>query len=203
MIIVESLFPDPATSHRVALPDVERGDLLLLLWTSQGSDQLTDPSGWGRLYRHFHADKLRACAYRKVAIGDEGGTLVDIVTDTPRVAVAQVYRFPGWSGVIADVKSSPIGEGANSASPLPGALMMSFSAPTTWIGVAHTSGVRVLDAPQDYGSSVRTLVPMAGLASAARNIDLPMQQPSCFELERAAWWLAFTLCVPMEHKTVH
>ena len=103
--ITESTFPE-TTSHLVVMPaTVATGNLLIMLFSNDGTTACATPAGWTSLAASG-ATADRFTIFTKVSDGTEGGTTVNVTTGaTNEHAVAQVFRISGsYSNSLADIE---------------------------------------------------------------------------------------------------
>jgi uncharacterized repeat protein (TIGR02543 family) len=161
--VTESVFTTDATDHQISMPEnVTAGDLLLIIFTNDGSATVTKPVEWRTLWNESTGSALRAGGYAKVAVGNEGSTTVNFVTSSAEQAVAQVYKIQNWYGTLDGIavgsgvistEASPGGTTAN-----PPSLTPSWGeADTLWIPIVHTStGRTIVSGSSGYSSLIMT-----------------------------------------------
>ncbi|MCK4843505.1 MAG: hypothetical protein KAS83_00835, partial [Dehalococcoidia bacterium] len=89
--VTETTFGSDTTDHYVSMPaTVDAGNLLIVLFTNDGSDTVTTPAGWNELASNSIPNRVRFSVYYKIAAGTEGGTTVNFVTAGSEQAAAQV-----------------------------------------------------------------------------------------------------------------
>ena len=97
--VTETAFGADTADHYVNMPAaVDTGDLLIVLFTNDGSATVTTPAGWSLLASNASGAQVRLSVYYKIAAGTEGGTTVNFVTSAAEQAAAQVYRITNWHG---------------------------------------------------------------------------------------------------------
>src|SRR3972149_4008656 len=129
--VTATTFGSDTTGHLVSMPaTVNAGDLLIVLFTNDGSATVTTPDGWTQLASTPNGSAVRLSVYYKKAAGTEGGTTVDFVTSAAEQAAAQVYRITDWDGTTPPAISSA----ATGSSPSPDPASLN---PTGW-GVEDT-----------------------------------------------------------------
>jgi hypothetical protein len=119
--VTETEFATNTTAHAVAMPaTVGVGDLLLTLFSNDGSATVTTPAGWTSLGTVSDAN-YRGSVYGKVAAGTEDGTTVDFVTSATEAAAAQVFRVlaNNWQGSLQLGVSVTLGTTVTSEFPDP------------------------------------------------------------------------------------
>jgi len=202
--VTETPFNSSAsTTHEVNMPaTVDAGDLLIVLFTNDGTATVTTPSGWTLLATATSGGAVRLSVYYKFAAGDEDGATVDFITSTGEQAAAQVYRITDWHGTTPpEISTAATG---TSTSPDPASLNPAGwdVANTLWLAVAgqdrgnrsgttaypasYTDGISTLSA--DLWGSCRTLSARRALAAASEN-------PGTFTIPASEQWVAFTIAV--------
>jgi hypothetical protein len=202
--ITQTSFASDATAHLVAMPAVvDADDLLIILFSSDGTPTITNPTGWTQKLNNSASDGsvLVTC---KDAVGNEDGTTVDVVTSVGEHAAAQVYRISAWGGdVVADVEISTSATGS-SPNPDPDSLTPTWGAKDTlWIALAGLGTERAATAyPTNYTDGTSTLSGGAGgvgtrtaMHTARRQLNAVSDDPGTFTLEATAVWRAATLAI--------
>jgi hypothetical protein len=171
--ITPSIFNTDTTNHNVAMPaTVAAGDLLLVLFTNDGSATVTTPGGWTALFSQVEANsRVRASAYAMIAAGTEGGTTVNFQTSAVEQAAAQVYRIlaADWYGSsVNDGVAVGAGSQATSQYPDPPAVTPAWGADNTlWIAyIGYSSTATVTSYSTNYGNGTWTQSSTGGKASA-------------------------------------
>jgi len=206
--LTPSTFSKAAKKHAVALPDqVSAGELLLLLFTNDGSAEATMPPDWARLFTVVQGDnELRASAAFLIAGGSEGGTTVDVETAEAASAAAQVYGVTRWAGVGGGVSASG-GPEDTSASADPPAKTRPWGdvGDNLWIAFAAASGTFAVDSyPMQYTGGTLTSsgdgTDSAQVVSAVRPLAVDVGDPGPFGFDQKTAWAAGTIVVePMPH----
>jgi preprotein translocase subunit YajC len=205
--VTETEFGTDTTYHYVNMPAmVNTGDLLIVLFTNDGSATVTTPAGWSLLASNANGSAVRLSVYYKIAGGTEGGTTVNFVTSASEQAAAQVYRITNWHGTTPPEISTDVT--GTSTAPNPASLNPAGwdVADTLWIAVAgqdrgdedgttaypasYTNGISTLSAEDDT-SSCRTL-------SARRVLAAASEDPGAFTIPVSQEWVAFTIAVRPE-----
>jgi len=139
MDIRSTIFSADATSHDVAMPEVvEAGELLVIVFSSDGAATLTTPSGgWAALYST--SGGVRGGAFALVAGGTEGGTTVDVVTSASEAGSATVYRVANWGGLITDIEATGAGRAPSTTPDAPSETPSWGSAANLYITTLHLS----------------------------------------------------------------
>ena len=116
-------FNTDATAHNVTMPAVvEPGDLLIVLFSSDGNAAVATPGGWTAVSTQTRGTNIRGSVFAKDATGSEDGLNVDFSTNPSfEQASAQVYRIPAsnWEGNIASVSATNVDPGGTSNAPNP------------------------------------------------------------------------------------
>jgi len=201
--VTETAFDTDTTDHNVDMPaTVNAGDLLIVLFTNDGSATVTTPSGWTALASNAVNGAVRLSVYYKIAGGTEGSTTVNFATSASEEAAAQVYRITNWHGTTPP-EISPAATGTitrpNPASLDPAGWDV---ADTLWLAVAgqdrgdqsgttaypasYTDGISTLSS--DGTGSCRTLSARRVLAAASEN-------PGAFTIPVPEQWVAFTIAI--------
>jgi hypothetical protein len=200
-------FSTAALPHSVTMPStVNSGDLLLVLFTNDGSATVTDPDGagaWTSISTLASGANVRGSVWGKVATGSEDGTGVDFATSASEEASAQVYRIKSgeWSGSIAGVEAASVDSGTtttpNPPSLDPGAwgtentLWIAYTAGSSYTSVTtyptnFTGGVHSISNTGTGGASVSS----ASLESAAASVD-----PGTFTTSPSNPAVSFTIAI--------
>jgi len=204
--VTETAFDTATTDHNVNMPaTVNAGDLLIVLFTNDGSATVTTPSGWTALASNSVNGAVRLSVYYKIAAGTEGGTTVNFVTSASEEAAAQVYRITNWHGTTPPEISTAVT--GTSTAPNPASLNPAGwdVADTLWLAVAgqdrgdqlgttaypasYTDGISILSS--DGIGSCRTHSARRVLAAASEN-------PGAFTIPVSEEWVAFTIAVRPE-----
>jgi hypothetical protein len=193
--VTETTFTTNAVNHLVAMPaTVNAGDLLLVLFATDGAPTITTPSGWDQLL-HTNNGSVRATAYTKVAIGTEGGTTVDFVSSAGEEAAAQVYRITAWYGSLDGVERATSATGT-SANPNPPTDSPSWgAADTLWLAVYFApDGNNVTAYPANYTNGLNTEsgndTEAASMGSARRELNAAAEDPGAFTIQASIPWIA-------------
>jgi len=197
--ITVTSFTSDATTHDVSMPaTVDPGDLLLVLFASDGDKTVTDPDGagpWTQIFTANEGANVRATVYGLVADGteDDGGPwTVDFVTSGNERAMAHVYRITDWEGNISSVEAGTAVVG-NASNPDPPAFNPAGwdVENTLWIAFASVSASNAATGyPTNYtdGASSNT-GDTAGahvtIASARRELAAASDDPGIFTMGSA------------------
>jgi len=200
--VTETAFGADTINHYVNMPATVTGDLLIVLFTNDGSATVTTPGGWNLLASDANGSAVRLSVYYKIAAGTEGGTTVNFVTSAIQQAAAQVYRITDWQGTTPP-EISTAATGTNTR-PDPASLDPAGwdVADTLWLAVAgqdrgdqgptiaypayYTDGISTLSSATT--DSCRTLSARRVLAAASEN-------PGAFTIPASEEWVAFTIAV--------
>ncbi|KYF55782.1 hypothetical protein BE08_14620 [Sorangium cellulosum] len=200
-------FPVDTTAHHVAmLYEVAAGDLLILLFASDGGSPVTTPAGWTQLWSSTDNPSepaVRLSGYAKVGVGNEKDTHVNFQTTAPQQAVAHVYRVgkDSWKGTIAEgVDSGTAEPGFGTAANPPLLDPPGGAAKTVWIAcAAFDLGWPGGSYPSDYTNGRYTMSSTSagncGLMSAWRASLAGSEDPSSFTIDSisGAGWVAQTV----------
>lgn len=205
--ITPSTFSSDVTTHNVGMPaTVNPGDLLLCIFTNDGSATVTTPGGWTAKGTQLSANSgVRQSIFTKIAIGNEDGGTVNFQTSASEKAVAQVYRITGAfqdaSNGVATASSQDAGSEVNNPDPpnlAPGWGVMDI----LWIvsvGTSDSTADAVSSYPASYGSGTYTTsgtaIDQAQCGSAYRTAAASSENPGAFMLNDLAAYAAFTIAV--------
>jgi len=204
-------FSSATTSHTVSLPEVvDAGDLLLVLFSSVAKDnQQNTPAGWTQLSSDYlYNGRTRVGMYAMVAEGTEGGTTVDLTTDTTTTAVAIVVRISGWGGSLTDsVDIATTAYNTSTSSPDPPSVTAEWGADKNLFlafAAACNDSIDFTDAPTGYGN-LTYVVSASGTdnsteaAIADRTTISASDDPDSFTLASSETWVAGTVVVEGVH----
>jgi hypothetical protein len=208
--VTETAFGTDTTSHYVNMPaTVNAGDLLIVLFTNDGSATVTTPDGWSLLASNARGTAVRLSVYYRIAAGTEGGTTVNFVTSASEQAAVQVYRITDWHGTTPpEISTAATG---TSTAPNPAFLNPAAwdVADTLWLAVAgqdrgDQSGITAYPSSYEDGISTQSSVPaMTGVCrthSARGVLAVASENPSAFTIPVSEEWVAFTIAVrPAPH----
>jgi hypothetical protein len=200
--VTETAFGTDTTAHYVDMPaTVNAGDLLIVLFTNDGSAIVTTPGGWSSL-ASANGAAVRLSIYYKIAAGTEGGTTVNFATSASEQAAAQVYRIANWHGTTPpEISTAATG---TSTAPDPASLDLAGwdVADTLWLAVAgqdrgnqegataypysYTDGISTLSSATTYGCRTH---------SARRVLAAESENPGAFTIPDLDKWIAFTIAV--------
>lgn len=179
------------------------GELLLVLFTNDGSATVTNPGGgWASRGTATNGTNVRASVYAKIANGTEGGTTVNFVTSATEQAAAQVYRISGWGGDARDVQVSATATGTSTA---PDATSLDpgwGTGEVLWITYAgYSSGATVTSYPASYTNGTLTRSATTGttataeVATARRETVAASEDAGAFALTASSAWVAMTVAI--------
>jgi hypothetical protein len=201
--VTETAFGTDTTDHHVDIPaTVDAGDLLIVLFTNDGSATVTTPAGWTALASDAANGAVRLSVYYKIAGGTEGGTTVNFVTSAEEEAAAQVYRITNWHGITPpEISTAATG---TSTKPDPASLDPAGwdVAGTLWLAVAgqdrgDQSGTTAY--PASYTDGISTLssdgTGSCRIHSARRVFAAGSENPGAFTIPVSEEWIAFTIAV--------
>jgi hypothetical protein len=204
--VTETAFGSDTTNHNVTMPGtVNEGDLLIVLFTNEGSATVTTPDGWTTLASNAANAAVRLSVCYKTAAGTEAGTVVDFVTSAAEQAAAQVYRITDWHGTTPpEISTAATG---TSTAPNPASLNPAGwdVASTLWIAVAgqdrgDQSGTTAY--PASYADGTSTLSSFTTgscrIYSASRVLAAASENPGAFTIPVWEEWVAFTIAVRPE-----
>ena len=199
--LTESTFASDTTTHNVSMPGaVSSGDLLLIIFVADAAPVVTTPSGWTALATFTHVTKC--VVFGKVASGSEGGTAVDVVTDTSEKAAAQVFRITRWSGELSGVEVGTSFADSGTSDINPPSLSPTWNVDRNlWIAVGGWgNALRTISLyPVNYTNGVDTNAGSdttgAALASARRSLYATSEDPGTMTLSAADSWYGFTIAV--------
>jgi hypothetical protein len=200
--VTETAFDTDTTDHYVDMPTtVDAGDLLIAIFTNDGSATVTTPAGWTALASDEN-NAVRCSVYYKIASGNEDGTTVDFVTSASEEAAAQVYRITNWHGTTPpEISTAATG---TSTRPDPASLNPAGwdVADTLWLAVAgqdrgDRSGTTAY--PTSYTDGTSTLssatTDSCRTLSARRVLAAASENPGAFTIPVSEEWVAFTIAV--------
>jgi uncharacterized repeat protein (TIGR02543 family) len=201
--VTETTFGTDTTDHYVDMPaTVNAGDLLIVLFTNDGSATVTTPDGWSSLASDANGSAVRLSVYYKISAGTEGGTTVDFVTSANEQAAAQVYRITDWNGTTPP----EISTAATNTTPTPNPPSLNPAGwdvtDTLWLAVGgqdrgDQSGTTTY--PAGYGDGIGTLssatTDSCRTLSARRVHATASENPGTFTIPVSEEWVAFTIAV--------
>ena len=206
--VTQTAFGTDTTDHYVDMPaTANAGDLLIVLFTNDGSATVTTPDGWSLLASNATGTAVRLSIYYKIAAGTEGGTTVNFATSASEQAAAQVYRITDWHGATPpEISTAATG---TSTAPNPASLDPAGwdVADTLWIAVAgqdrgDQSGTTAYPASYADGISTQSSDPattgVCRTHSARRVLAVASENPGAFTIPVWEEWVAFTIAVRPE-----
>jgi|GEM_PF-2733320 len=208
---VGTAFATDTTAHNVPMPaTVVQGDLLVVLFASDGSATVTTPSDWTQLFSTSSGttSPVRFGAYVKIAAGNEGGTQVNFVTSAVEQAAAHVYRvdkatFGGnlsGQAPLALGWSAPIASSGTTISPPTLSPSDWGNTKSLWLVCAgHDAALGLTSSPSGYSTpTLRTSSSASNSCtalSAVRTAQASSENPGDFVIAGADDWVAATLGV--------
>lgn len=202
--VTETVFSTDTTTHNVDMPSsTSSGDLLLVLFTSDGSATVTTPSGWTLVNTTSYSSYVRGSVYAKISNGEEGGTSVNFITSANEQAAAQVYRISAgsWHGNISEGISIQPTSGSGTNSPNPPSLTTSWgSDKNLWISyAAGSSWTSVNSYPSNYIDGIHSIsntgTAGASASSAIRKLETETENPGAFSMSSQGSGIPFTIAV--------
>ena len=183
-------------------PAAVAGDLLLALFTNDGSATVTTPANWTLLGTAADSNRIRASVFAKIASGTEGGGTVNFQTSSNEQAAAQVYRITGWGGDVRDVEISAAVAGLG-ANPNCGPLAPTWGEQETlWLAfVGYSSGAVVNAYPAGFGNGTLTRSATSGTTATAEVASARLEalgaseDPAPFTLSASSSSVAWTVAV--------
>ena len=201
-----TLFGTEVTAHNVPMPaSIVAGDLLIVLFTSDGNAAVTTPAGWTVLFNSTNGTNVRFSGFAKVAVGTETGTNVNFQTATAVEASAQVCHIArtSWTGpTIADgVRVGTAATGASTTINPPNVALPAWPySKALWIACAgHDREIAHSSSPLNYTNLLRsnsstTTGNVTGL-SVRRELDVTSEDPGNFVIAATEEWVAQTIAV--------
>ena len=205
--VTASTFSSDVTTHNVNMPaTVNPGDLLLCIFTNDGSATVTTPGGWTAKGTQLSGNSgVRQSIFTKIAVGNEDGGSVNFQTSASEKAVAQIYRITGAfqdaANGVATASSQDPGSEVNNPDPpnlSPGWGVMDI----LWLvsaGTSDSTADAVSSYPAGYGSGTYTTsgsaIDQAQCGSASRTAAASSENPGAFTLNDIAAYAAFTIAV--------
>lgn len=192
------------TAHdTVALPStVDAGDLLLLIFGTDGNPTISWPSGWTEIYNQpGDADACRLGVAYKIADGTEDGATITVTLSAVERAAWRVLRITGFDSATAPAVST--GAIGTSTTPNPDSLDPSGWATedTLWIAAhARDSGNLALTAyPTDYTDGTDDRAENSagvGVGAALRENAVSSEDPGAFTHDTPNQeWRAVTIAI--------
>ena len=205
--ITTQAFGTDATTHNVTMPTtVNAGDLLLVLFTNDGSATVTTPAGWTAVTNGTQVEttNVRGSIYAKSAAGTEGGTNVDFVTSAVEQAASQVYLVPSgkWSGTLATGVEAANAAGSSTAAPNPPSLDPTNWATenTLWISyVAGSSYASTTTYPTNHTNGTHNVAGTGGtgatVSSSRRENSAASEDPAAYAMPSTSSGVPFTIAI--------
>ncbi len=204
--VTETSFSSVTTGHLVDMPaTVDAGDLLLMLLVGETASTATLPSGWTVQYSFVFGTANIAYCIKIIAIGDEDGTTVDVVTNTSTTAAAQVFRITGFFDGADPIEHSQLVNQVSST-PNPPSHTASWGAEDTlWIAACHCidDDETVSAFPTNYVNGVDTITGggnnLGGtIGTATRELNAATEDPGTFTLTGSERWSSITFAIRPE-----
>ena len=184
-------------NHTVNLPPgIVAGDLLLVIFASDGSATIGFPVGWTQLFEDAYGLTFHCEVSYRVADGTEGPT-INVTTSNTQMTAHTSYRIIGFSGV----PEAPYRSEGTDAAPDPPSLTPTWGAKDTlWIACcAHDIGTTTVNSyPVNYtdGRNDRSNnTEGVGIGSARRELNVIAEDPGIFTLSDARNWLGETIAI--------
>jgi hypothetical protein len=207
--LLTQTFSTATAAHNVTMPStVNPGDLLLVLFTSDGNTAVTDPDGvgaWTSISTQTRGANVRGSVWAKVADGTEDATTVNFATGvTNEEAAAQVYLVPTgeWSGNILGVEAANVDPGATTNAPNPPSLNPGAwgTENTLWLSYAAGSSFTLTNTyPAGHQGGWHTISNTgtggASASSAWRHSAAASEDPGAFAMSTTSDGVAFTIGV--------
>jgi len=206
--VTDTAFDTDTTDHNVDMPaTVDAGDLLIVIFTNDGSATVTTPGGWSLLASDADGQHVSLSVYYKIAAGTEGGTTVNFVISAAEEAAAQVYKITDWHGTTPpEISTAATG---TSTAPNPASLDPAGwdVADTLWLAVAGQDRGDQGDPtsyPSSYTDGTSTLssdgTGSCRIHSARRVLAAASENPGAFTIPVSEQWIAFTIAIrPVTH----
>lgn len=208
--LVQTPFASQTTVHPVVVPaGIAAGDLLLVLFTNDGSANVTQPGTWTQLWSTASAgtSPIRFSGFAKVATSSDAGTSFNFATSANVAAAAQLYRIASWSGAptaLTDGVAVATPATGNSTALNPPALTPPWgSAADLWLAcAAHDQAIAQTGGPPaNYGGNTRTTsgssptTNSVTLLSAIRVTTAASEDPGNFTIASADDWVSQTVAI--------
>ena len=196
------------TSHSVGLPTgIAAGDLIIVIFASDGAPTVTWPSGWNQAANNLIATTLSTdvtlAAKQRVADGSEGGTNITVTTSVSEWAAWVTLRITGWHGTTAAEGATATGSSANPDPPnLDPANWATED--TLWIAGAckdcgGTDNDDITAHPGSYtGIGIALATTNAGgvtLSGARRDNAVSAENPGVVTAPTTEAWVAYTIAI--------
>jgi hypothetical protein len=200
--ITATSFGTDATAHLVAMPaTVDANDLLIIIFGNDGAASVTTPANWNLIASNPNGTACRLSTYYKIAVGNEDGTTVDVVTAATEKAAAQVYRITAasWHGTTPPETAAAV-TGAT-ANPDPPATTPSWgSADTMWLAVYGADDDDDASAyPTNYTNGTYTQsdnsTTAASIGTARRELAAASDNPGTFTIAASEEWVSQTIAI--------
>ncbi len=206
--VTPSTFSSNTTTHNVNMPgSVAAGDLLIALFTNDGSATVSDPDGaggWEQITTQNNGNSVRGSVWAKVATGSEGGTSVNFQTSANETAAAQVYRIAAgsWSGSLSTGVDAANGPSSTTSSPNPPGLNPAAWGAENTLWLAYAAGgtyTSISSPPSGFSdpqhSNGGTGTSGASVGSARRSSISESEDPDSFSMNASQASTTFTIAV--------
>lgn len=188
----------PGTSHGpISLPSgIQAGDLLLCLFSSDGSPTITASSGWDKLGQAQYSGQVAGAVFTRTATGDAADTLT-VTTSATEIGAAIVYRISGAAQ--SGVSGSAAFGGSNSTIDAPAYTLPDGATDALWVYFHAGNYTQITSTPPSgYTNLTTELVSVSGSASASsayRTATVATEDPSACSATTGNYWTAWTIAV--------
>jgi hypothetical protein len=187
------------TDHEIDIsPDISAGDLLVVVFASDGNPTVTFPAGWYQLFQTAYSSYVKLGVWYRIADGEEGDTIT-VTTSASEGISSLCYRITGYSGV-PEVGTAVTSSG--STTPNPPSLSPAWGAlDTLWLACcANDDGTNYITAyPANYPIGNNNEYPDnsagCGVATAFRELNADTEDPGTFTIDGSEQWVANTVAV--------
>lgn len=123
--VTNTTFGSDVTTHTANYPaTTTSGRLLLILAAFDGNATISTPTDYSIVSISNSGGDPVLGVFGKIASGSEGGTTIDVVTNTSQRGGVQILEISGWKGALADIISSnSVGELGYGNHPLPSGIV--------------------------------------------------------------------------------
>lgn len=195
---------DPfSTNHTVSLPaTVNAGDTLIVQFVDRGSTTVSFPAGWTKIFQLSNANLVTKAIAWKKADGTEGGTTINVTTDSAQTAVHAAYVIDAAADpAITAPEASTGATGADAADDSDSLTPIGGVKDYLWFTFVgrerreqHVSG----DEPVSYTfvlSATSVTAVEILLASARRDLNALSEDPGAWTNGRNEVWVACTVAI--------
>lgn len=174
----------PATTHNIDMPsNINTGDLLLIIASSNDPGTLTGISGWTSLLNNDVPNLGAYVAYKK-ADGTEGANATVSTTNSVNM-VARIWRITRWHGTTAPEINYSLENDRNTTNINPPSLTPSWGlANTLWIAEGSWLNNPLNTYPTSYGDNQETAITNGtfdiAYAAATREYSATSENPGAF-----------------------